>query len=525
MTITTVPYDKDSGIHPKPYLVTLIQTSRYRLLRSGTCGCCSAARADVVMQMAAGPLVMLALARDNKVEEIERLVASGVPVDSSNQMGQTALHIAALWGNLEAAAALLRLGTPANIRNTRGSTPLHFAASAKRNCREMCELLLQHGAHTDDLTATAPDAARDCSLRVALLLQHVDMAGRVPYEMAASDDLRALLGGPDPRIFDYCEKGNANALAALLAGGAAAASRGVGQGAAAGKKLSVKVLDSEGHSPLNIAVAHEHLEVVKVLLKHDPSCLACPDLQGHTALHCAAGAGNLDVLKLLLAQRHSSALINTQSLNPSEYASGNWLLEGEEVEPLDRTPLSIAVELADLPVIRLLLEHGARLDIANFDGRMPLHLAVEEGEVEVAAALLEAGADPNAPCQDLVTCLHHAATKGPLPLLELLLRHKANPAATSNEGWAPLHLAARSGKTDRVALLLEAGADLTAVNAQGNRALHLAAVNNHLATVKLLCEKGADVRAKNLAGLAAVDMAKQGSEVKAYLQGRAPALD
>ncbi|GFH21979.1 ANK_REP_REGION domain-containing protein [Haematococcus lacustris] len=65
--------------------------------------------------MAAGPLVMLALARDNKVEEIERLVASGVPVDISNQ---TALHIAALWGNLEAAAALLRLGTPANIRNT-----------------------------------------------------------------------------------------------------------------------------------------------------------------------------------------------------------------------------------------------------------------------------------------------------------------------------------------------------------------------------------------------------------------------
>ncbi|KAJ9508528.1 hypothetical protein QJQ45_012063 [Haematococcus lacustris] len=445
------------------------------------------------MQMSAGPLVMLALARDNKVEEIERLVASGVPVDISNQMGQTALHIAALWGNLEAAAALLRLGTPANIRNTRGSTPLHFAASAKRNCREMCELLLQHGAHTDP----------------------VDMAGRVPYEMAASDDLRALLGGPDPRIFDYCEKGDAKALAALLAGGAASTGSVGGQGAAAGKKLSVKVLDSEGHSPLNIAVAQEHLEVVKVLLQHDPSCLACPDLQGHTALHCAAGAGNLDVLKLLLEQQHSSALINTQSLNPSEYASGNWLLHGEEVEPLDRTPLSIAVELADLPVIKLLLEHGARLDIADFDGRMPLHLAVEEGEVEVAAALLEAGADPNAPSQDLVTCLHHAATKGPLPLLELLLRHKADPAASNDEGWAPLHLAARAGKTDRVGLLLEAGADPTAVNAQGNRALHLAAVNNHLATVKLLCEKGADVQAKNLAGLAAVDMAKQGSEVKA----------
>ena len=41
------------------------------------------------------------------------------PTDSANQMGQTALHIAALWGNVEAMEVLLELGCDASIRNSR----------------------------------------------------------------------------------------------------------------------------------------------------------------------------------------------------------------------------------------------------------------------------------------------------------------------------------------------------------------------------------------------------------------------
>jgi hypothetical protein len=35
------------------------------------------------------------------------------------QMGQTPLHIAALWGNLEAAEVLIKLGAEVNIQNSR----------------------------------------------------------------------------------------------------------------------------------------------------------------------------------------------------------------------------------------------------------------------------------------------------------------------------------------------------------------------------------------------------------------------
>jgi hypothetical protein len=83
---------------------------------------------------------LLALARDNKWQDIERLVERGVPVMTANQMGQTAIHIASLWGNVETIQALLRLGADANAENVRGSVPLHFAAGAKDNAHEACKV-------------------------------------------------------------------------------------------------------------------------------------------------------------------------------------------------------------------------------------------------------------------------------------------------------------------------------------------------------------------------------------------------
>lgn len=69
---------------------------------------------------------------------------------------------------MEAARELLDLGADANIENSRGSTPLHFAAGAKARAAEMCQLLL--GAGADDGIS--------------------DLQGRLPYEMAESDDIR-----------------------------------------------------------------------------------------------------------------------------------------------------------------------------------------------------------------------------------------------------------------------------------------------------------------------------------------------
>lgn len=80
------------------------------------------------------------------------LATSRTPPACPPQIGQTALHVAALHGNLEAMAACLALGLGVDVPNNRGQTPLHFAAAAHSNAHAACELLLRHGAskHASD---------------------------------------------------------------------------------------------------------------------------------------------------------------------------------------------------------------------------------------------------------------------------------------------------------------------------------------------------------------------------------------
>ena len=57
------------------------------------------------------------------------------------------------------------------------------------------------------------------------------------------------------------------------------------------------------------------------------------------------------------------------------------------------TPLGAATSQGDLPMIRLLLSHGAKVNAVGKDGDTALHKAAELGALDVVDALLAAGAD------------------------------------------------------------------------------------------------------------------------------------
>lgn len=62
---------------------------------------------------------LLSAACDNDVAFVRKLVMGGVPVTSANQVGMQALHVAAMYGSIEALMALLELGAcalPARLR-------------------------------------------------------------------------------------------------------------------------------------------------------------------------------------------------------------------------------------------------------------------------------------------------------------------------------------------------------------------------------------------------------------------------
>lgn len=64
-----------------------------------------------------------------------------------SQRGQTAAHIAALHGSLDALEALLSAGANPDVQDVQKAVPLHYAINADENGKESCILLLAKGAN------------------------------------------------------------------------------------------------------------------------------------------------------------------------------------------------------------------------------------------------------------------------------------------------------------------------------------------------------------------------------------------
>ncbi len=96
----------------------------------------------------------------------------------------------------------------------------------------------------------------------------------------------------------------------------------------------------------------------QVLVTFDPEVTSIPDGQGYSVVHAAVEAEDLDVLRFVLSLKPD---VNMQTMNESEYASGNWILDGDPIMPVDKTPLHLAVEQGDVQAAQLLLEAGGWL--------------------------------------------------------------------------------------------------------------------------------------------------------------------
>lgn len=98
------------------------------------------------------------------------------------------------------------------------------------------------------------------------------------------------------------------------------------------------------------------------------------------------------------------------------------------------TPLLHACAEGHVEVVRLLLDHGAATDIANFDGETPLHLASSIGYDSCAEALVAAGADVTVQTSAGKSALDLAQQMGHAGVLAIL--EGAAPAGSSAEDRA-----------------------------------------------------------------------------------------
>jgi hypothetical protein len=132
------------------------------------------------------------------------------------------------------------------------------------------------------------------------------------------------------------------------------------------------------------------------------------------------------------------------------------------------TPLIWASRRGDLDKVKILLEHGASIDILNEAREDVFSVAAMDGRPEVVIALLEAGASIR-PDADGKTALHHVCNKYEFPIIvKLLIERGADVNAYDHLHRSPLALAAFRNHHATVACLLEHQADIEALDSFGS---------------------------------------------------------
>jgi len=147
--------------------------------------------------------------------------------------------------------------------------------------------------------------------------------------------------------------------------------------------LDLNLGDYDHRTPLHIAAAEGHLEVVAFLLKHDVT-VNPEDRWAQTPLDDARRGQHLEVIKLL-EQHQAVSSTEIASVPPEEvatYTTGDPDLTAE---------LIWSAYLGDLVNLQRLFAQGHSLEIQDYDGRTPLHLAATKGHQEVCTFLLTHG--------------------------------------------------------------------------------------------------------------------------------------
>ncbi|XP_038648151.1 ankyrin-2b isoform X26 [Scyliorhinus canicula] len=407
-------------------------------------------------------------AKEGHVELVHELLERGAVVDSSTKKGNSALHIASLAGQGNVVKTLVKQGANINSQSQNGFTPLYMAA--QENHIEVVRLLLEIGANQstateDGFTPLAVALQQGHNQVVAILLEN-DTKGKVRL----------------PALHIAARKDDTKSAALLLQND---------HNADVQSKMMVNRTTESGFTPLHIAAHYGNVNVATLLLNRG-AAVDFTARNGITPLHVASKRGNTNMVKLLLDR-------------------------GSQIDAKTRdglTPLHCAARSGHDGAVEILLERGAPMLARTKNGLSPLHMAAQGDHVECVKHLLQHKAPVDDVTLDYLTALHVAAHCGHYRATKLLLDKRANPNARALNGFTPLHIACKKNRVKVMELLVKYGASIQAITESGLTPIHVAAFMGHLNIVLLLLQNGASPDVSNIRGETALHMAARAGQVE-----------
>jgi ankyrin repeat protein len=413
----------------------LVQT----LLRRG-------ARADEANRYGARPLAEAV--RVANVELVEMLLEAGADANGANEDGQTALMLAARTGNVAVAKLLVQRGADVNKRESfREQSAVMWAAA--ENHPEMVAFLVSKGA---DLTVRAHTNDWETQITSEPRVQYRPTGGLTPLLYAA-------------------RAGCLDCVKSMVEAGA-----------------DVDRPNPDGMTPMIMALDNGYPAVARYLLDRDATPLTW-DWWGRTPLYVAvtmrggvdsrAGKRSPESLDFIKAVLDKGANPNIQLAFKEPSRGGRDNRFRDDLLTTGATPLLRAAQTFDTEVVRLLLDHGALVDLPNASGVTPFMSAAGIGtrmtsgvlgagppenvialSLETMEMLRKAGADVNARITDVTSLTGRIARTNTM---------------TDRQGQTALFLAAEVGRTDVVKYLIDHGAKTDLKDDMGRKAIDLIA--------------------------------------------------
>lgn len=205
-------------------------------------------------------------------------------------------------------------------------------------------------------------------------------------------------------------------------------------------------------------------------------------------IHIASAFNNNDILCELL-QHGADMNLKTTNKNywtPLTLAVGIQTEENKENEKITST------QSRRIETIKLLLSHGAGIDLCKENGVSPLYIACQEGHADIVQHFLINRANINIRTKNGTSPLTIACHEGHYRIVDTLLRNEADIQSSMEDGSNPLFIACQQGHADIVNLLLQKEADANRCLKDGTSPLFIACQEGHDTIVQMLLNKNAD---------------------------------
>jgi ankyrin repeat protein len=422
--------------------------------------------ADVNAAEADGTTPLIWAANLNDADLVSRLLKAGGNPNARNKLGSTPLTEAALNANGEMIQALLASGADPNAAGADGQTPLMLIARTSNVAA--AKLLLDKGAKVNLKEAQREQTAlmwAAASSQAPMMRELLSRGAEVDARSAT--DLMTPLVSAEPRAQPRPPGGMTAMLFSTREGCMDCVKALVEKGA------KVDLPDPEGITPLISAVFNAHFDVAKYLIEKGAN-IDRWDWWGRSPLYLAVDYNTLphggrpdqpsldetlpiDLVRILL-EKGANPNLQLKMLPPYRATGADRGVD--TMLTVGTTPLLRAAKAQDADSIKLLLEHGAIVDLPNNQGMTPTVAASGMGSVDADTRGNYGAAD---------------IQERSIASLELLLAHGGELNGRAGRLLqSPLDGAAFWGWNKVVEYLLQKGADINLADSRGFTALDYA---------------------------------------------------